>query len=286
MLPFVLVLDLDGTIVGDVSDHIVEWIVLQTVRDKAAGAQRMHAFNRTFRSCLMAGLLRPYFGEFMSAVASHHGIEVFVYTASTKDWAPVVIHNVEQCTGVRFQRPLFTRDHCLPGPVPKSLQSIKPLVFRTLKKKYVRLSSPTDLDGRMVMIDNTDVLAERTSWIPCPTYDFVSNYDVLKNVDTDVLRAAFPIVSREMVRQGALSRAASRQIRRYEDFMSHYYARISKNFAISGAKNSAHRLDSYWKTFATVCLPMIRRTMAANGVLSPRVVADMVAAHKAASLDA
>lgn len=276
MLPFVIVLDLDGTIIGAIDDHIVEWIVNKHIRQNGGGLNNV-AFNKTMRLCMMNGLQRPHFSDFVNTlIRNQHGFEIFIYTASTKDWAPIPIGCVENITGIKFQRPIFSRDHCqvsASGATTKSLAAIKPSIFRTLKKKYTDLKSVSDLNNRILMVDNSDVLVDQNAWIPCPTYDYVSNYDVLKSIDLDVLRSNFPSIFSELVRQGLLSRNLQKNIKTYDEFMSLYYSKLAKNFAVNGRRNAVQKTDTFWKVFETIAVPIMVSLLKNNGDLSPMNIA-------------
>ena len=266
-VPFVIVLDLDGTIVGDVTSHINEWVIC-----KFLNATAISNFHKTMRWHLKNGLLRPYFQQFMNAAYKDHGIEVFVYTASTKDWAPVVISNVEKVTGHNFNRPIFTRDSCIEqrgGNLKKSLEKIKPKIFERLKRKYVALQSPKDLDGRMCMIDNTDVLIEKWAWIPCPTYDFVTTHDILKHIDWEILRDQYQSIHKELVAQEALSRSSG--VRDFDGFMAAYYSRIARRLSSNSTKNYVEKQDTFWKVCTENMFPIISH-MKARSDVTPYVV--------------
>jgi hypothetical protein len=274
MLPYVIVLDLDGTIVGDVSSHINEWVIMKCLRTGSSAI----TFNKNMRSSLQSGLLRPYFADFMNSVYSVHGIEVFVYTASTSDWAPVVIANVESVVGKKFNRPIFTRDHCITSPdhgTTKSLQRITPAIFNKLKRKYADLRSVQDLNQRILMIDNTDVLAERWAWLPCPTYDYVSNYDILKHVDNAALRTNFACIARELQQQGALSRGNAQT---YDMFMAAYYSKVARSLAANAVKNQRERQDVFWSRCVQILVPWLRKLQAQGLNLTPQHIKTAVRA--------
>jgi hypothetical protein len=267
MLPYVILLDMDGCIVGDVSSHINEWIIHKNV----LGDKSMHNFNKTMRWSLKNGLLRPQFSEFVNAAFAHHGNELFVYTASTPDWAPVVVSNIEHVTGKRFSRPIFSREYCHSqnGSLKKSLNAVKPAVFQRLRRKYPELKSSDQLNGRILMVDNSDVLIDRWAWVPCPTYDYTPTWDVLKHVDWDMLKQNFPTIHRELVRQEVLPRGHAAD---FESFLALYYGRMARNLASNTGKNSREKSDDFWTRCAQVLVPMLARYNAKGGVISASFV--------------
>lgn len=263
MLPYVVLLDCDGCMVGDVSSHINEWIIHKnTAKDKT-----MHNFNKTMRWSMRNGLLRPYFTEFINDLFGQHGNEVFVYTASTSDWAPVVISNIEHVTGKKFARPIFSREFCHSqnGTLKKSIGAVKPVVFQRLRRKYPDLKNADQLNGRILMVDNSDVLIDQWAWVACPTYDYTPTWDVLKHVDWDVLKDNYTTVYRELMKQDMLPRA---HVADFDAFLSLYYTKLAKYIGSNGEKNVRERKDDFWKRCKNVMVPALSRLNTKNGVIN------------------
>ena len=124
--PLVLLLDFDGTLVGRLNCAVCEYELLV----------RAHKGLRAFRDDLVArlryGIIRPHVEAFLKAARSE--LEIFIFTASDARWASFVVPCVEAALGVKFNRPLLTRAHCLTAGerVVKSLDRVLPLVHRAL----------------------------------------------------------------------------------------------------------------------------------------------------------
>lgn len=247
-VPTVMLLDLDGTVVGRVNALVCEYELtrqqaMQTsvVQGPAAATiskgpsssssmslpAALTRLKASFVSRLKWGIIRPHLDTFCKAAASasassggKSGVELFVYTASTPAWANYLVPCIETTLGVRFNRPILTRDHCVvvdaqgvvrgsasqdtvldgnstvaAGEIRKSIAGVLPLVVRALRKRYPALKTPADLKGRVVLIDNTPhVLARRSEdamLIKCPTYDYLYAYDVLGGMSVDTLHRDF-----------------------------------------------------------------------------------------------
>lgn len=173
MKPLVIVLDLDGTIIGDITPQIAVYDIANEVR--LNGGKIGYGF-KDLEQKLVNGIVRPYFSEFVRKLkANVPQAEIFVYTASEKKWANYIIKQIERACKVKFNRPIFTRSECVNkgGEYKKSLLSIKPAILKTLKKKY-NISDVADLDDQVMAVDNMDVYNPHESkyHIHCSTYNF------------------------------------------------------------------------------------------------------------------
>ncbi len=276
-VPLVLVLDLDGTIVGDVSPQVCEYELLEAA---SAPAATMKLFKADLQSQLTeTALLRPRFRTFARTMTKH-GAELFVYTASDTKWANVIVPAVEAATGVQFNRPLFTRKQCrtedgvLRKPVKAMLQSI----FGALRRKKAGGRGPllhaADLAGRVVFIDNSDVMlqdapgARQVPLLRCPTYAFRRAYDVLRLMPPRALERKD--VWERLQRYGMCPRSAAAG----ETPRAAYYRHLSelvRREASQRARCSGR--DRMWEAAAAGLLPWCS---AASGCVSEAAIATML----------
>ena len=168
--PLVVVLDLDGTIIGDIRHQITTYDIHTKI--KSNGGKMQYNFG-DYKSKLKGGIVRPFFCEFVRRLKQEiPSIEFFVYTASEQKWAVHIINQVEKTCSVKFNRPLFTRKDCIisNSSFTKSLAKIKPQITRALKRKY----GSVNLENRILVIDNTDVFVKEDQpyQILCETYNF------------------------------------------------------------------------------------------------------------------
>lgn len=179
MLPLVLFLDIDGTLIGDVLPQVCEWEVLSRF-----DAAKLPAFKKHLIEALKAGLLRPNVSDFITSLrARYEHIEFFIYTASDMTWANFLIPCIEQIIGFKFNRPLFSRKHCESNK-KKSISKVLPSVVRSLKGTYSGVTVKS-LKNRVAIVDNNNVMVDGESHrcIKCPTYNFAYLYDVLARID-------------------------------------------------------------------------------------------------------
>ena len=221
--PLVVLLDLDGTLAGRVTSVLCEYDVYKSM-GKPRGMPK-HVRD-SIVSRLRYGIIRPYVIDFCRGVADMGaGIELFVFTASENTWANFFIPCMESALGVRFNRPIFTRNHCIINQIPmpsgggglpegrkkksdasvpmfmggvsvlKSISKLRPLIVRSLRGRYPGVRSPEDLVDRVILVDNTPHVMvdsrESKRLVVCPTYDYTYVYDVLAHLPVDVLHAHF-----------------------------------------------------------------------------------------------
>ena len=165
-------------------------------------------------SRLRYGIIRPHVLEFcqgMKSVGGTSGVELFVYTASEASWANFFVPCVESALGMRFNRPILTRDHCVRQgadgtSIRKTIDGLRPILLRSLRRRYPGLRTVGDLSGRVLLVDNTpDVMAdprENARLVVCPTYPYAYVYDVLCRVPVDSLHSLFSRLVPVLVRNG------------------------------------------------------------------------------------
>lgn len=176
-MPTVYVLDLDGTIVGNVATQAFMFDLVQKLK---AVHCRVKLDKTELQTKLKNGLVRPYFERFIKLLKKHDPqTEFFVYTASAKPWADYLIRQIEQAFHIQFNRPIFTRDQCVyfDGEFKKSIHKIAPMITKALKKRY---NISHDLKPNIHMIDNTNVFpkSEQHMVAICPTY----NWQIPENI--------------------------------------------------------------------------------------------------------
>jgi len=155
-LPRTLLIDMDGTLIGRISPQLCEYDILTRVQKN-----KIKQFRTDLVSKMRQGIVRPYLAEFCHRVKkdSPH-TELFVYTASDDKWAKFLVPVIEEAIGFKFQRPLFTRKHCvLPSSssssdYKKSIDLVAPLIYKSLRTKYPLMRGPNDVMRNVALIDN------------------------------------------------------------------------------------------------------------------------------------
>ena len=221
MNPNIILLDLDGTIIGDVLPFICEWEVLRNF-DRV----KLRFFKQNLKNALENGLLRKGFSDFMS-VAHKNGIDVFIYTASDKEWTNVIIPIIESITHFKFNRPLFTRNHCIfnDTDMMKSIEKVSQSIQTSLRTKYSNLTRKKILENS-ILIDNNKILNndEKHRLLYVPTYKYIKHYDVLKHLDEGILKSKYIEVCRVLQRHKSCLFNVSKMT--YNEFLGNYYINV------------------------------------------------------------
>lgn len=173
-LPLIIILDLDGTIIG----NIMPQLMLNELCTELKKHNVSHSFkHKNIQDVLMNGLIRPYFIDCIKRLKEKlPHIEFFIYTASEKEWGTFVIQQIEKVTKIKFNKPIFTRKDCIlrDGDISKSIHHITPAIYKTLKRSYPQISLQ-NIFSQTIVIDNNHVYPdskEKNKVLLCPTYDY------------------------------------------------------------------------------------------------------------------
>jgi hypothetical protein len=237
MKPLILVLDMDGTFIGDTIYQICHYDICKSLRAKINTAD--------LQSHLQNGLVRPYFESFFKTVKlTYPNMEIFVYTASEKVWANFIITNIEKTLNIKFNRPIFSREYCTlqNKQYYKSIAKIKPLIYKKVKKQYM-LQSITSLDKRILFIDNTSCLLpnEKVYFLKCPTYNVAYPIDVLGYIPHKTL-----IKHQDLI--ASILKKYNVNVSSEGNFWASYYYILSVLFKSSPLMSgkSAKEIDQFW----------------------------------------
>ena len=183
--PFIIILDIDNTIIGTVNQLCKEREVLEYIYNlcKKNGLEKcIRQNNVDMQKELKDGLLRPYINEFIKFCNNKFkNVEVFFYTNSSYNYTNTFLAtNVKKALKVKVNKPFFTRENSMNinGVTKKSLVNIFPFIIKSLVKKYPIMKNEKNIDyiinTRFVFIDdikeNTFEYVNRQ--IICPKYEY------------------------------------------------------------------------------------------------------------------
>ena len=171
----------------------------------------------------------------------HNKVELFIYTASDKTWAHYIVPIIESIVGFKFNRPIFTRDHCLIGydEKIKSIKHVKSSVIKTLQTKHGKLAiNEKTLEDKIVLIDNNYVLDQSQYLIKCPTYDKAVFLNILRNIPNNVVETRYNEMCRYLLGVDCSSQW---------EFMKLLYDDAFKKYVHYENKNKRYEKDIYWK---------------------------------------
>lgn len=253
----IVLLDIDGTIIGNVVPIICEWELMLQIGDKA----KMTKFRQNLHEVLVSGLLRPGLADFIDAMKRQIETEFFIYTASNTKWANYLIPVIEGIIGHKFQRPIFTRNHCLISTstnsviIRKSLVKISNIVWRRIKTMYPH-ATITDVRNNIALVDNSLVLVpnEKKRMILCPTYHAMPVVDVLKNIDNSRLRNDYKNIMNTLIVHGMFpdSKLNKSQSMTFDRFLSYYYTYLGYLYKKNDKYSELFSHDSFWPVLATL----------------------------------
>lgn len=225
----IVVLDLDGTLIGDVTPILVEYEILNKITTPT------YAKTRARQSLIDAMTYGSLLRRGVKAMLGTPGIEFYVYTASETNWAKTVIRAIEQVTNVQVNRPIFTRKDCIvtnTNEIRKDLSYIKNKISRSIKKKHNL--KQVNLSNSLLFVDNTpDVLlnqSERDLQITCPTYNRAFIPDILSGLPTKKIVDNAALISNLLQMQSVT-------IKNLHQFKAMYYYHLMRT-------NSIHAKDT------------------------------------------
>jgi hypothetical protein len=170
----------------------------------------------------------------------YDSVELFVYTASQKDWASVLIEAIEKEYKITINKPLFTRKDCL-GINKKSLNKILPVI----KRKIPDVNN-SDM-YKVLMVDNNNVLdkTESSFLVKCPSYEKRIERDILKSLPEIYISEHYKELIKTLSYYNLLEEVRDSNL--LSHFYSSYYANLSKVYK----NKSKHRVkDTFWSEFA------------------------------------
>ncbi len=192
--PYIFLLDLDGTIIGDCSyqcdiyniqEIIKKSIILKNNNIQLGNLVKYKSLcDKMLDNCydMQSKLLRPHFTTFMTEMKKKFPNSFFfIYTASEKTWANKEILIIEKQNNIKFNRPIFTRDNCLKdtsGNIKKSVNKIMPQLLKSIK-----MPKTHSIANNIIIIDNNPTFVDYTeNLLICPTYDYLKFHNLWENI--------------------------------------------------------------------------------------------------------
>lgn len=255
MLPMVLFIDVDGTLIGDISPQVCEWEIL-TRFDKS----KLRAFRQSLIDTLENGLLRPHIADFLMDLKKRYPqLEMFIYTASNSAWAHYLVPCIEKVTRVPFQRPLFTRNNCIVKGMEfqKSLDCVLPTVIRRLKHAYPQMTLK-NMKNHVAIVDNNNVLVrnEVHRCIRCPTYNFAYYYDVIGKLELSTLMKSYSEVSHFLANYGLFPALSPKTSFSMRSFLTSYHQKLYGVVKARSRELKRSEGDTFWIVLSKVLRKM------------------------------
>jgi len=190
-LPYIFILDIDYTIIGNIYNCSDEWIILNYIH-------KYCKMNNIIANCknkldiideLNEGLLRPYFIDFINFIKQKYiNVEIYLFTKSSYKWINEsgYIENIEKICKTKFNKPYFTRENSLEGE--KLLGNIFDIIIKNLQRKYPLLKIDENkkkvFDTQLVFIDDIPNNLEDYphKQILCSKYNYTPYYNIKEKI--------------------------------------------------------------------------------------------------------
>lgn len=241
-LPLVIVIDLDGTIIGDITPQIITFELAKSL--KTAGVKFVHDMS-DLKLKLKSGIIRPYFDTFVKSLNQMGNIEFFVYTASEKTWAEFIVKHIESATGIKINRPIFARNFCInhDREYKKGLSYIRASIAKALKKKYNIAFSSSDLLDNILIVDNNNVYpnGDNKHLILCPTYGYRVAENVVAHVNSEMFKQNHTLIYSVLQKYMPMSGTSD-----YNQFQREFYTYYLTLLTTNTKHNSRYVSDKFW----------------------------------------
>jgi len=186
-LPYIFVIDWDGTIAGKVDFQSQQFSLYKHLQKNGYKIKRTNPIPAAFYPGKK--LIRPGLSYFMAKMKAMYGnVYFFIYTGSEKSWANQEIYWVEKTHNIKFERPIFVRNDCTvdtSGNIRKSITKIFPRILKAISKHHtagLELSHSQKMEimkHRIMIIDNNQVYNDNVNkLLVCPDY----GYTVFENL--------------------------------------------------------------------------------------------------------
>lgn len=183
--PFILIFDIDNTIIGDVKYLNQELLLLEYIYSTCKKNMINNCSfidNIDMQKELKSGLLRPNIKNFINFCNNKFkNVEIFFYTGSQYNWTNTSLgKNIEKALNIKINRPFFTRENMIKTTkgLEKSLANILPLIVKSIKNKYPVMEIEKELNFiikyRTIFIDDikNNTYTYENRQLVCPKYNY------------------------------------------------------------------------------------------------------------------
>lgn len=245
--PYIFILDLDGTIIGDCAYQVI----VQNIEDIAKQNKIKTNSKDMLINCYSQSskLIRPYFKYFINTMKTHFvNSQFYVYTASEKTWANKEITMIEKTHDFKFNRPIFTREDCIVdsyGMYKKSVKKILPRIIKS-NKNVAHINN-----DKILVIDNNKVFIDfNTNMIECPTYNYMHFCDIWEKIgkeyaqnDSMTCMVSNLIMTNKACKYSNCKSADAKKMELKHKWMYKKYKKLNKI-------NKPYEKDVFWKRLA------------------------------------
>lgn len=245
--PLILIIDLDGCIIGDIKPQIMYYEVITNIKKVN---QDIKIDNKDLIEKLKFGIIRPYFENFCKSIKSYFpNMEFFIYTASETRWANFIVKHIEKSINFKFRRPIFTRDDCqfINDDFQKNIENIIPKIKRSL---YVRWGK-INLKNNFMLIDNNMVYRRNNinKLLICPTYDYKYCENIPKHISHKIFLTSYRTIH-SILSKYYLYRCSDD----YFEFQLEFYKYYVNYLKFVEINNKIFLHDTFWKDLSKILI--------------------------------
>lgn len=231
--PFNLLIDLDGTIIGNIGPQVKEYEFIRFLNRNITNGKKERYHTTLLHDDMIAGLVRPGFAEAMYTIKKYHpSVKIYIYTASSYDWAHFVIPRLEKLlfNETFFNRPILTRNQCHPTTFQKSIAKVRPLLGN---------------NHFTFLVDNNPTLdlKEASQLVQCPSYEYTVVVDPLRSISPKNVTNYHNIIAQFLVNFNSDNEFEMKQL---------LYMKLKKDYNHVKYENNKAKKDRYWSKFASV----------------------------------
>jgi hypothetical protein len=258
-LPVIFIFDLDKTLIGESHDLMFEYKDFLTFISDGCKHKRFSGTKCELpttiwnKNIVVEQFFRPHLKESLHAIKKiFPTAEFFVFSLGAREYVYDIISYLESYTGIKFNRPLFTREDSSFGDISYYMKEIKgyeDTIFKMLVRKYPKCKSEhfksLVMQYRTVIIDDTNIWNNDIRWIQCKPY----TYQPICEVDNDILHM---IYTNESMKNYLLSRNVSfipNVSANFDTFMMNYHLNIANLYRKSLDNNVEQLQDNFFVRF-------------------------------------
>lgn len=183
--PTIIILDLDGTIIGDCSYQCDIYNIENTIKENKLKNKSDNVLSKCYN--MKSKLMRPYFKNFILFIKKFiPNSLIFIYTASETKWAHKEISIIEKTNNIKFDRPIFTRDNCIKTSDGNYIKSINNIISSINRKcKTININN---IKNNLLIIDNNNTFIDfLDNFILCPTYNYLKFFNLWNKIPEDYI---------------------------------------------------------------------------------------------------
>jgi hypothetical protein len=242
-MSFKIVFDIDGTLIGDIRPQLVLYELYNALKEKGDNkSANLFLKPSVFKEKLERGIIRPHVTYFINKMLQLHkdNVDFYIYTASEKTWAQFLIPHLEKCLGIKFKRPLLTRDNCID-------------MYKKVSTVYDCISKKSIVDEeKILIIDNNSTVYgnDQRHVLICNTYDTCKLENLLCYIDENMYEQHKETIIHVLSKYIPELKTSVD----FYQFQKRYYVYYLKNLQDAQKRNALHSKDKFFLNLTNIIL--------------------------------